>query len=212
MGSMSLLYRSSRFLVQSVRRQSRSHSCSSFSFLDKVVQSSLLCNYSAVWFRRQKTVQVRSCSLNVVDAPVTQVLRGAAGAVPAVMDVPVIIQRRWFAAALVGKALCTGTGSGLPPAIRAEKGWRGRRESYSQVTCQPIHCMLLVCLVCLDKHTCQAPRPHHHHHHHHTPHTTHHTPHHSTHHTPPPPEHVCSRVDTAVVDPGSLVSGGWPHG
>ena len=35
----------------------------------------LLCNDSAVWFRRQKTVQVRSCSLNVVDAPVMQILR-----------------------------------------------------------------------------------------------------------------------------------------
>ena len=35
--------------------------------------------------------------LNVVDAPVVQVLRGDAGAVPAVMDVPVIMQRRWFA-------------------------------------------------------------------------------------------------------------------
>ena len=37
------------------------------------------------------TVAVR---LNVVDAPVMQVLRGAAGAVPAGMDVPVIMQRR----------------------------------------------------------------------------------------------------------------------
>ena len=101
---MSLLFRSSRFPVQSVRRQSRSHSCSSFSFLDKVVHSLLLCNDSAVWFRRQKTVQVRSCSLNVVDAPVMQVLRCAAGAVLAVMDVLVIMQRRWFATALVGRA------------------------------------------------------------------------------------------------------------
>ena len=136
-GSMSLLYRSSRFLVQSVRRQSRSHSCSSFSFLDKVVHSAMLCNDSAVWFRRLKTVLVRSCSLNVVDAPVTQVLRGAAGAVPVVMDVPVIMQRRWFATAQVGRALCTGTGPELTPAIWAEKGWRGRRESASQVTCHP---------------------------------------------------------------------------
>ena len=28
----------------------------------------------------------------------------------------------------VGRALCTGTGPGLTPAIRAGKGWRGRRE------------------------------------------------------------------------------------
>ena len=32
---------------------------------------------------------------------------------------------------------CTGTGPGLTPAIRAGKGWRGRRESDSQVTCHP---------------------------------------------------------------------------
>ena len=108
---------------------SRRFGCSSFSSLDKVVHSSLLCNDSAGWFRRQKTVQVRSYSLNVVDAPVMQVLRGAAAAVPAVMDVPVIMQRRWFATAQVGRALCTGTGPGLTPAIRAGKGWRGRRES-----------------------------------------------------------------------------------
>ena len=31
-----------------------------------------------------------------------------------------------------------------PPAIRVEKGWRGRRESDSQVTCHPIHCMTAV--------------------------------------------------------------------
>ena len=101
--------------VQSVRRQLRIHSCSSFSSLDKVVDSSLLCNDSAGWFRRQKTVQVRRCSLNVVDAPVMQVLRGAAGAVPAVMDVLVIMQRRWFATAQVGRALCTGTGPCVDP-------------------------------------------------------------------------------------------------
>ena len=47
--------------------------------------------------------------LNVVDAPVMQVLRGA---VPVGMDVPVFMQRRWFATALVGRALCTGTGPG----------------------------------------------------------------------------------------------------
>ena len=35
--------------------------------------------------------------LNVVDAPVLQVLRGAAGAIPPVLDVPVIMQRRLFA-------------------------------------------------------------------------------------------------------------------
>ena len=47
---------------------------SSFSFLDKVVHSASLCNDSAVWFRRLQTVLVRSSSLNVVDAPVLQVL------------------------------------------------------------------------------------------------------------------------------------------
>ena len=48
--------------------------------------------------------------------------------VEAAMDVPVILQRRWVATAHVGGALCTGTGPGLTPAIRAGKGWRGRRE------------------------------------------------------------------------------------
>ena len=33
----------------------------------------------------------------VVDVPNVQVLGGAAGAVPAVLDVPVIMQRRWVA-------------------------------------------------------------------------------------------------------------------
>ena len=33
--------------------------------------------------------------------------------------------------------LCTGTGPGLTPAIMAGKGWRGRRESDSKVTCHP---------------------------------------------------------------------------
>ena len=32
----------------------------------------------------------------------------------------------------------------MNPAFRAEKGWRGRRESDSQVTCHPIHCMTAV--------------------------------------------------------------------
>ena len=37
----------------------------------------------------------------------------------------------------------------------------GRRESDSQVTCHPIHCMLLCGM---DRHVMQAKRPHHHHH------------------------------------------------
>ena len=41
-------------------------------------------------------------------------------------------------------ALCTGTGPGLTPAIRAGKGCWGRRESDSQVTCHPIRCMPVV--------------------------------------------------------------------
>ena len=48
-----------------------------------MVQTSENCAGSAVAVR-----------LNVVEAPVMQVLRGAAGAVPVVMDVPVIMQRR----------------------------------------------------------------------------------------------------------------------
>ena len=40
-----------------------------------------------------------------------------------VIDVPVVKVVR------VGGALCTGTGPGLTPAIRAGKGWWGRRES-----------------------------------------------------------------------------------
>ena len=77
------------------------------------------------------------------------------------MDVPVIMQRRWFATALVGRACAQAQGQGRPPPSGRE-GWRGRRESDSQVTCHPIHCMLLEST---DKHTYQGPRPHHHHHH-----------------------------------------------
>ena len=35
------------------------------------------------------------------------------------------------------RAVCTGTRPGLTPAIRAGKGWRGRRESDSHVFCHP---------------------------------------------------------------------------
>ena len=36
------------------------------------------------------------------------------------------------------------TKAGWTPTIRAGKGWRGRRESDSQVTCHPTHCMTAV--------------------------------------------------------------------
>ena len=55
-----------------------------------------------------------SSFLQTIDSPV---------AVHKVVDVPVVLVVR------VGRALCTGTGPGVTPATRAEKGWRGRRES-----------------------------------------------------------------------------------
>ena len=53
-------------------------------------------------------------------------------------------------------------------AIRAGKGWRGRRESDSQVTCHP---NLVHLLTCIDRAVRQVPRPHqyHQHHQHHPP-------------------------------------------
>ena len=47
-----------------------------------------------------------------------------------VIDVPVVKVVR------VGRALCTGTGPGLTPAIRAGKGWRAGSLD-SQVFCHP---------------------------------------------------------------------------
>ena len=48
-------------------------------------------------------------------------------------DTPVALRqgdrRPWCEGLFVGGALCTGTGPGLTPAIRAGEGWRGRRES-----------------------------------------------------------------------------------
>ena len=51
-------------------------------------------------------------------------------------------------------------GQGLPPAIRAGKEWRGRRESDSQMTCHPIHCTR--CVAWTD--TSYKPNVHHNHH------------------------------------------------
>ena len=60
------------------------------------------------------------------------------------------------------RAVRTGTRPGLTPAIWAVKGWRGRRESDSQVFCHPIRCMhwRLWTNILVVYH-----RPHHHHHH-----------------------------------------------
>ena len=53
--------------------------------------------------------------MNVVDAPVMQVLKGAAGAFLRFWTSLCFMQRRWFATAHVGRALCTGTGPGVDP-------------------------------------------------------------------------------------------------
>ena len=54
-----------------------------------------------------------------------------------VIDVPVVMVVR------VGRALCTGTGPGLIPAIRTGKGWRRRwelapRRSATRIRCMPV--------------------------------------------------------------------------
>ena len=54
-----------------------------------------------------------------------------------VIDVPVVKVVR------VGRALCTGTGPGLTPAIRVGKGWRGRRELAPRCSATRINCMLI---------------------------------------------------------------------
>ena len=95
---MSLLCKSSRFSGASCEEKVEIPQLQPLK-RDIVVHSPLLCNNS-----RRMAQTPENCAgsavaarLNVVDAPVVQVLRGAAGAVPAVMDVPVIMQRRWFA-------------------------------------------------------------------------------------------------------------------
>ena len=58
--------------------------------------------------------------------------------VPVVVLMLVVVQRQvpcWLLRLF--RAVCTGTRPGLTPAIRAGKGWRGRRESVSQVFCHP---------------------------------------------------------------------------
>ena len=60
-----------------------------------------------------------------------------------------------------------GTRPGGSPAIRAGKGWRGRRELAPRCFCHPIRCMLYAFI---STETCSLfHRQNHHHHHHHRP-------------------------------------------
>ena len=65
--------------------------------------------------------------------------------------------------AVVGVLIwCTGRGPGLTPAIRAEKGWRGRRELAPRRSATQINCMHRR-RVWRDTHVVHS-CPHHHHH------------------------------------------------
>ena len=96
--SMCLLCKSSSFLDASCEETVEIPQLQPLK-LDFIVHGPLLCNDN------RRTVQTpENCAssevavrLNVVDAPVMQGLRSAANAVPAVIDVPVIMQKRWFA-------------------------------------------------------------------------------------------------------------------
>ena len=72
-----------------------------------------------------------------------------------VIDAPVVLVER------VGRVLCTGTGPGFEPRHRAGKGWRGRWESDSQVTCHPnqVQTAVLHGQTCLTSHTSVPPPP-----------------------------------------------------
>ena len=123
------------------RRQPRPHSCnSSFSCLDKVVHTPVVCNDRCLVVQRAENCDVSHLLFSRCGADRGVVHGNRAG---------VQLARLGAAGAFGGcrcacRALCTGTGPGLTPAIRAGKGWRGRRESDSQVTCHPIHCMTAV--------------------------------------------------------------------
>ena len=108
-----------------------------------------------------------------------------------------IPQLQHVEARTLGGALCTGTRPGLTPAIGAGKGWRGRRESDSQVTRELDACVVRSYRqkhVRSATHVFEPP---------HTPHTTHHTPLHSTplHSTPLPSP---LRLPSAPPLPSSL--------
>ena len=95
--SISLLCKSSRF--QGAGREKLvdiPQLRSSYPCLDKVVHTPVVCNdRCADGSDARKLRKFRSCStFERGRCPVMQVLRGAAGAVPVVTDVPVIMQRR----------------------------------------------------------------------------------------------------------------------
>ena len=139
-----------------VRRQSRSHSCASTNSFDNVVDTPVVAQMQIPLVRlpqrfsscstltRWSTSVVQGLQLNsglVVACP----LCATTGAVwsmtwrtsSMVVDVPVIMQRRDCDGGCPCRDLCTDTGIGLTTEIRAEKGWRGRRESDSQAFCHP---------------------------------------------------------------------------
>ena len=57
---------------------------------------------------------------------------------------PVVVQRQVPCWSLrLFRAVCTGTRPGVTPAIRAGKGWRGRRELAPRRSATQIRCMLM---------------------------------------------------------------------
>ena len=93
-------------------------------------------------------------------------------------------------------AVYTGTRPGVAPAIRAGKGWRGRRELAPRCSATQLGASWARPWPDTARSSSSEPHtPHTPHTTHHTPHTTHHTPHtnhtpHTTHHTPHTTHHT----------------------
>ena len=106
----------------------------------EVLDSPSLCND---WLGMVQTVLFFD---KVVDVPIVQVLGGAAAAVPAVLDVPVITQRRWvatvqvpqiqFIAGVSGHSCLLETGTGMA----AMNGFFG---FFQAIFCAPPDCLEL---------------------------------------------------------------------
>ena len=142
--------------------------------------------FPTVQFILQTTVIPQLQSIDkVVDVPVCRFSSFSDAVCEKTVEIP---QLQHVEARTLGGALCTGTRPGLTPAIGAGKGWRGRRESDSQVTRELDACVVRSYRqkhVLSATHVFEPPHTTHH-----TPYTTtppHSTPLHSTSLLPPPP-------------------------
>ena len=98
--------------------------------------------------------------------------KGRSGAATQVVDVPVVLLHRccsWLDgfSSLFFWAVYTGKRPGVAPAIRAGKGWRGRRELAPRCSATQIGC---ISLAHIDRDMCHTSRPYHHQRNHHNHH------------------------------------------